>query len=118
MANKYANKPRFSFMISFVALFSILFVLGSLVQAQLLNQEEFIFSNNWLGEKAEQILQDSVDKYIHDKWDNKQDKVDDNWVKVLTHEAFPEYEIKLKEPHICDPTVKQVCFSEKHIYIL
>ena len=115
MVNK---KPRFSFMIS-VVLFSILFGLNTLVQAQFLNQEEFLLeTNSWLGEKAEQILEDTVNKFVHDKWNNKQDKTDSGWVKVLTHEAFPEYEIKLKEPRICDPTVKQVClfiFSKKMI---
>jgi hypothetical protein len=110
MANEYANNPRSFFMIYFVVLFGILLGLSTLVQAQLLNQEEFLLeTGNWLGEKAEQILEDTVNKFVHDKWSNKQDKSDDGWVKVLTHEAFPEYEIKLKEPKICDPTVKQVC---------
>lgn len=111
MANKYANKPRFFFMISIVVFFSILFGLSTLVQAQLLNQEEFLLeTGNWLGDKAEQILEDTVNKFVHNKWNNKQDKSDDGWVKVLSHEAFPDYEIKLKEPKICDSTVKQVCF--------
>ncbi len=100
-----ANKPRFTFLISVVVLFSALVGLGSLVQAQLLNQDDIL---SWLGEKAEQIFDDKVDKFINNKWNNKQDNVGDNWVKVLTHEAFPDYEIKLKEPKICDPTVKQV----------
>ncbi|PKC67665.1 peptidase S10, serine carboxypeptidase [Rhizophagus irregularis] len=108
MANKYANKPRFFFMISIVVFFSILFGLSTLVQAQLLNQEEFLLeTGNWLGDKAEQILEDTVNKFVHNKWNNKQDKSDDGWVKVLSHEAFPDYEIKLKEPKICDSTVKQ-----------
>lgn len=111
MANKYANKPRFFFMLSIVVLFSILFGLSSLVQAQLLNQEEYLLeTGNWLGEKAEQILEDTVNKFVHNKWNNKQDKSDDGWVKVLSHKAFPDYEIKLKEPKICDPTVNQVYF--------
>ena len=30
------------------------------------------------------------------------------WAKVLTHNDFPEYKIKLKEPRLCDKTVQQV----------
>ena len=113
MANKHANKLSSSFMIS-VVLFSILVGLSSLVQAQLLNQEEFILeTGNWLGEKAEQILQETVTEHVHVKWFDEPNKADNDWVKVLTHKAFPEYEIKLKEPTICDPTVKQVCFSKR-----
>ncbi|RIB17362.1 hypothetical protein C2G38_1439339 [Gigaspora rosea] len=29
------------------------------------------------------------------------------WNKILTHDAFPEHKIKLKEPHLCDKTVQQ-----------
>ncbi|CAG8718302.1 40032_t:CDS:2 [Gigaspora margarita] len=29
------------------------------------------------------------------------------WDKILTHDAFPEHKIKLKEPHLCDKTVQQ-----------
>ncbi|CAG8738328.1 4655_t:CDS:2, partial [Racocetra persica] len=29
------------------------------------------------------------------------------WIKTLTYDAFPEYKINLKTPHICDKTVKQ-----------
>ena len=94
----------------------VVFIVGlsSFVQSQLLNQEEFILqAGNWLGEKAEQILQETVAEHVHVKWFDEPNKADDDWVKVLTHEAFPEYEIKLKEPKLCDPTVKQVRFSKR-----
>lgn len=108
MANKYASKPRFSFVtLTIAVLFGILVGL-SLVQAQLLNQEDVLMeTDSWLGDKAEQILEDKIKSFFHNKWGNKQSKADDGWVKILTHKAFPEYEIKLKEPKLCDPNVQQ-----------
>ncbi|CAG8609726.1 3073_t:CDS:2, partial [Dentiscutata heterogama] len=29
------------------------------------------------------------------------------WTRILTHNAYAEYQIKLKEPRLCDPTVQQ-----------
>ncbi|CAG8606242.1 217_t:CDS:2, partial [Dentiscutata heterogama] len=41
--------------------------------------------------------------------------------KILTHNAFPEYKIKLKEPRLCDKTVQQYSgyldvSSTKHLF--
>ncbi|CAG8796338.1 13635_t:CDS:1, partial [Cetraspora pellucida] len=29
------------------------------------------------------------------------------WTKILKHDSFPEYKVKLREPHLCDKTVQQ-----------
>lgn len=55
-----------------------------------------------VNEEVHEVLED-----LSDSFKSKIDKATD-WVKTLTHESFPGVQLRLKEPKLCDPDVKQV----------
>ncbi|CAG8576989.1 7165_t:CDS:2 [Ambispora leptoticha] len=60
---------------------------------------------------------DNVKDYLKPKKGNK----NKSWAKILTHDDFPDYDIKMKEPKLCDSSVKQYsgyldASSNKHFF--
>lgn len=68
---------------------------------QTIGQLEFSWDN------VEEKVHDVLDDLSH-KLQSKVDKATE-WVHTLTHESFPGVQMRLKEPKLCDPSVKQVC---------
>ncbi|KAF9121908.1 hypothetical protein BGW39_010158 [Mortierella sp. 14UC] len=66
---------------------------------QTIGQLEF----NW--DNVEEKVNDVLDDLSH-KLKSKVDKATE-WVHTLTHESFPGVQMRLKEPKLCDPSVKQ-----------
>ncbi|KAG9290581.1 hypothetical protein G9A89_020951 [Geosiphon pyriformis] len=54
-----------------------------------------------VGHHVEEGVKDIKDRLNPKKSGNKP------WAQILTHSDFPGYNIKLKEPKLCDPSVKQ-----------
>ncbi|KAG0253529.1 hypothetical protein BG011_006320 [Mortierella polycephala] len=80
---------------------------------QAINQIEFNWEN--VDEKVHEVLDD-----LSDTFKSKIDKATE-WVKTLTHESFPGVQLRLKEPKLCDPDVKQYSGyldvgSDKHFF--
>ncbi|KAG0348753.1 hypothetical protein BG005_011338, partial [Podila minutissima] len=56
---------------------------------------------------------ENVDEKVHEVLDDLSHKIESKvhkateWVKTLTHESFPGVQMRLKEPKLCDSTVKQ-----------
>ncbi|KAF9326742.1 hypothetical protein BG006_009872 [Podila minutissima] len=56
---------------------------------------------------------ENVDEKVHEVLDDLSHKIESKvhkateWVKTLTHESFPGVQMRLKEPKLCDNTVKQ-----------
>ncbi|CAG8441307.1 5249_t:CDS:2 [Dentiscutata heterogama] len=87
------------------AIFLIIGILAlcHLVTARLFDQPEIFIDNfKWSNDDFSEITE-----HIFDNLDQVKTKYDNKWAKVLTHNAFPDYKIKLKEPQMCDPTVQQ-----------
>ncbi|KAF9583969.1 hypothetical protein BGW38_007971 [Lunasporangiospora selenospora] len=66
---------------------------------QTMNSIEFNWDN--VDEKVHEVIDDVADKFKHTY--NKATK----WAKTLTHESFPGVQVRMKEPKLCDPDVKQ-----------
>ncbi|CAG8494620.1 3824_t:CDS:2 [Cetraspora pellucida] len=75
-------------------------LLCHLASSQLLNQRE-IFINRW------RWSSDDLDDMFEANQLTININPNNKWANILTHQDFPDYKIKLKEPHMCDETVKQ-----------
>ncbi|CAG8521577.1 4446_t:CDS:2 [Racocetra fulgida] len=89
----FDSRPRF---ISFVTIIIAFFIGFFFLAQQLIQQDDLVkVGGNWLKEKFEAYLLDN--KLGHG-----------SWTKILSHQDFPDYQIRLKEPKLCDASVQQL----------
>ncbi|KAF0412026.1 peptidase S10, serine carboxypeptidase [Gigaspora margarita] len=103
----FNSRPRF---ISFVSILIVFFFGFFFLTQEFIQQDDFVnASSNWLKVKFKTYL--SVkNKFDHGKW-----------TKILSHQDFPDYQIRLKEPKLCDSSVQQYSGyldinEEKHFF--
>ncbi|CAG8804097.1 2128_t:CDS:2, partial [Racocetra persica] len=88
----FDSRPRF---ISFVTIIIAFFIGFFFLAQQLIQQDDLVKAgDNWLKENLEAYLLDN--KLGHG-----------SWTKILSHQDFPDYQIRLKEPKLCDASVQQ-----------